>query len=523
MIGLEEISPIYYSDRKLHPQQLTECLQYESLPPLAADTFQKLKRDPSPIDFKNDTETLHAFTKAGWFVPPHSPLAPIGTPEDSADPRRTGDLVRKVDDRRLAILRWRLVVQFKPEVSEEEALKILQSKDLKKVRTLRFGDRLYEAEVLNPEGKPPHEVTPAKVRELEKDKLHVKFAEPSLIEYLGERSLQTPDPELDDQWQWDALGVKDLWFKEGIDGQGQTIAVIDAGFQANHRDLIENIDIKRSAYFDDQDELVQGVRGIESLQHGTMCAGMAAARLGNGIMGCGAAPRATLMLVAMGPYGVASQVKLARALAYCARPEIEGAPVGTPGADIISCSLGPNKAIWQRMKVLGCATEYAVREGRPSEANEPLGSPIFWATANFDHEIPASSVTGDKNVIAVGVFGQGGKRAPCGYGTDYEFLAPGQGVLTTTKGHRFDPVIGGASLAAPCAAGVSALLLSKNPKLKWTEVKDLLLASSQSSTREVPHALGVSRQRPIQSRRLNAGNALVALAAHLREPSPPTL
>lgn len=521
MVELEAIGPVFRSNRRRHPQRL--AYRASRVPPLA---------EASPLDgdayahSEGDGETLRAFDKAGWYLPPFSRLAPSIESFEDIEARRVGYLVRKKTDQRLAILQWRLVVQFATGVTRTQVLDTLEQRGLREVRRLRFAEGLYEVEISRPSGL-PDQVTPAKAAELQALD-EVVFSQPTLIEYfphrceparpLAHRSADPLNPDLHKQWQWEFLRTKDLWFGEGLDGSGRTIAVIDKGFQAKHKDLVDNVDTERSASFDENGLLSPGVDKFRELRHGTMCAGMAAARLNNRCGGCGAAPKASLLLMALASHGVVSQVRLARAIAYAARPWVEGAAGDVPGADVITCSLGPPQASLQRLRVLELAIDFAVHSGRPNPGtNRNLGCPVFWATANNNHRIPSYAVAGYEHVIAVGALDRYGHRAPGGFGAanigaDSELLAPGIGVRTTIPGHGEATDRGGSSLAAPCAAGVAALLITADETLAWTEVKQLLLNSTRAI--DVPNPIFDRRgggPARIHSIRLNAKDALDAL------------
>lgn len=423
-----------------------------------------------------DTQAMRAFQLAGW-VPEHGPpvggIAPLAGPS----PRIRGDLVRRTRDQILGILENRFVIKLEDSLDENAVRKVLEEENVKVHRRLEFATHLYEAELARiPTDRRPSDA----VREI-CDKLNgreadgVQFAEPALIEHCSGRESE----ELG-QAHWRQIRVEDVWFGEGkYRGAGQTIAIIDEGFQADHLDLVDNVDQGRSVYFDRNEVLAPGVPARDANDHGTRCAGLAAASLNDrGV--CGAAPEAKLMLVTMPPFGVAGQVALARAVAYCADPRIFGHEIA--GADVISCSLGPSDTWWWRSRVLECAINFAVRRGRGG-----LGCPIFWPTANVEHVIPLEAVVGYPNLIAVGATKMNGERAPCGYGKALAFLAPGYGLYTTAPRHEFNADRSGTSLAAPCAAGSAALILQaaagSGKAMVWKQVKDILKATAASLPR----------------------------------------
>lgn len=426
-----------------------------------------------PIVSPQDLEALAAFRRAGWHWLgrrlKHLEPGQLGflVRRKSSDPAEDADRVEKAGT--LAILHRRLVVQLRPRLEPEDVTRYLGDKGLRLIRPLRFAPNLFEAEA-RADAVPhlPRDMA-ALLKTLNGDKSHVVYAEYAFLEHLAGRA-NGDDPFLGAQWQWARIGALGVWPVNRA--EDQTIGVIDLGFQVQHEDLKPNLDRGRSAYFDGNQDLIPGVNGIVALPHGTQCAGMAGARLGNAKGGAGAAPNARLMLVGLHPHEVGSQVLVARAVAYCAKPGGE-----TPGADVISCSLGPSSTSWVLTTTLALAIDYAVSQGR-AHAGPELGCPVFWATANRDHEIPDDSVAGYANVIAVAASDSNDQRARGGHGARLAFLAPGVGVTTTNVGNSYCAPKG-ASFAAPCAAGVAALVLQKHSRLKWSEVRDHMIATGR--------------------------------------------
>jgi thermitase len=196
---------------------------------------------------------------------------------------------------------------------------------------------------------------------------------------------------------------------------------------------------------------------------------MAAAREGNGLGGCGAAPRAELLLVAALQDQVGTQATLARAVAYAADPALEGGSTDD-GATAISCSLGPNGADWTLTAVLEDAIQFAATQGRRG-----LGTPIFWASSNGHVLISSDEVVSHPRVIAVGRSTRQDLEDDSAHGPELDLLAPGVAVLSTRGGGGYGTSTG-TSFAAPSVAGIGALVLSVFP-CSAAEVRDLLRAT----------------------------------------------
>ncbi len=147
-------------------------------------------------------------------------------------------------------------------------------------------------------------------------------------------------------------------------GAGIRLALIDNGIEVGHDDLSAAIAPTSGAFSMDgmgNTIFTQGTAGFPNGNHGTFCAGMAAARANNAENGCSVADQADLVAVACLGDQVGTQATLARAVAYAADPsqEIAGANPAT-GADVISCSLGPNGADWDMTAVMQTALDFAV-------------------------------------------------------------------------------------------------------------------------------------------------------------------
>jgi subtilisin family serine protease/subtilisin-like proprotein convertase family protein len=280
-------------------------------------------------------------------------------------------------------------------------------------------------------------------------------------------------------------------------GEGITIAVIDDGIDIDHaefggagklvapRDIVLKSDDPRPRRADNN--------------HGTACAGVACANGGQGASGV--APAARLMPIRL-QAGLGSHAE-AEAFRYAA----------DQGADIISCSWGPNDGEWwnpadpvhqqvvQPPAHTKLALEYAATQGRSGK-----GCLILFAAGNGNEPVDNDGYASHPAVLAIAACNDRGKRSVysdfgkalwCSFpSSDFDFadeqrpapLTPG--IWTTdrvgTEGYNpgrlqdgdaaglFTNSFGGTSSACPGAAGVAALVLSANPALQRNEVKDIL-------------------------------------------------
>jgi subtilisin family serine protease len=91
------------------------------------------------------------------------------------------------------------------------------------------------------------------------------------------------------------------------------------------------------------------------------------------------------------------------------------------------------------------------------------------------------------------------------YGTQtVDLFAPGTEILSTIPGNRYAR-FSGTSMAAPCAAGVAALIRSYFPSLTAVQVRSLLMKSSYKPTLLVNKPGRTNQQMPFSSLSLSGG------------------
>lgn len=424
-----------------------------------------------------DDETADAFARARWvFVPPtpetREALADRG--EGSLGESSGKVIVRP--NGRIGIATDVLSVQLAAGLTEEEALREIEAARLSVVTKLNFGENLYEVRA---QAAPDSLAASVALH----DNDNFVFAEPSFIEHVPPR-FHPPDPKYARQWQWHNEGgnggvpgadvnIEPAW--DRTLGTGVRVAVIDNGFDTDHEDLADGID-PASGFFSTGvvgTTFTQSTVGMRDSDHGTFCAGMVGARLGNGKGGVGAAPECSLVLLACLNDQVGTQTTLARAVAYAAVPatEVEGST--DPGADILVSSLGPNGADWDLTRVLEIALEFAAAQGRRGK-----GLPVFWAASNGRNvDISKDEVVSHPDVIAVVRSDNRDREDNAARGPKVELIAPGVDVFSTSSGGGYDTSTG-TSFAAPCAAGCAALVLAVNPELTRDELRKVMRESA---------------------------------------------
>jgi subtilisin family serine protease len=272
-------------------------------------------------------------------------------------------------------------------------------------------------------------------------------------------------------------------------GEGATIAIIDDGVDIDHEEFRTSGKVlaPRDATFG-----TSNPRPGNGNRHGTACAGVACA---DGNFGAsGVAPRARFI-----PIRLASELgsqNEADAFVWAAQN----------GADVISCSWGPADGDFRDPDdpvhfedaplpdSTRLAIDFAATQGRGGK-----GCVVLFAAGNGNESVDLDGYASHENVIAVAACNDRGKKSPysdvgnavwCAFPSNNFFPSLTKGIWTTdnsgTSGYNpGDPAkgdaignytnsFGGTSSACPGAAGVAALVVSRNPQLGREAVRDIL-------------------------------------------------
>lgn len=272
------------------------------------------------------------------------------------------------------------------------------------------------------------------------------------------------DPEFDKQWG--LYNSNSLY--TGIDisacnawdistGKNVKIAIVDTGIKQNHRDLSDNIISELSyntetelPYYYDEDN------------HGTHCAGVAAAIKDNDTDVAGVAPEAKIIPIYSSLDGnrTSLQAELANGIEWAC----------DVGADIISCSWG----FPTRNSVIDEAIENAFIHGRNGK-----GCVVVFATGNSGDSIISYPANCNDTILAVGSITKKGMKATTSqYGTGLDLVAPGDSIFSTVVDHTVG-YMSGTSMACPHVAGVAALVLERNPELTVTQVNSIICRNAK--------------------------------------------
>ncbi len=296
------------------------------------------------------------------------------------------------------------------------------------------------------------------------------------------RSATPNDTLVSQQWSLRSttFGAKSAW--SWVTGGPVTVAVIDTGVAIHHPDLRANVwtnpgEIPGNGVDDDGDGLVDDVHGWnfaagngdvdDDNGHGTAVAGVIAAR-GNNRRGiAGIAWRARIMaLKALDSEGDGTAEAVAQAVGYAV----------ARGAQVINLSLAtevPNETLRIALQQASDAGVLIVvasgNMGRDIDAQ-----PVYPASYTIPH------------MVVVAATDRAGRLMPdSDRGAAHVMLtAPGESIMTTTPGGRYQPY-SGTSVAAPAVAGALVLLRAARPDAS----PDALLAALFGTARRTALAV----------------------------------
>ena len=265
------------------------------------------------------------------------------------------------------------------------------------------------------------------------------------------------DPEVYLQWglynsQYEGYDISLSQAWNYATGRGIKIAIIDQGIDFTHQDLAANV--YSLSYDTETGTSPSQVYG----NHGTHCAGIAAAVRNNGIQIAGVAPDAKLMSVSNMLDGVNTEKELADGINWA----------WSNGADVISCS-------WRctQNEMMDNAIDSAVKKGR-----EGKGCIFVKSAGNTSGAISYPGDYGPQVLAVANMKNNGTLHYSSSYGENMFVTAPGTGILSTIPGNQTGYMTG-TSMACPHVAGVAALILERNPRLTAVKVREIMARNAK--------------------------------------------
>jgi len=326
-------------------------------------------------------------------------------------------------------------------------------------------------------------------------------------------SLTPNDQYYRNQWYLAKIKADSAWGKIS-ESPDMVIAVIDSGIEINHPDLSDNIwhnerEIVGNNIDDDKNGFIDDATGWDfvgsspdpspkfssgwteaGVSHGTMVAGIIAARGNNNIGVAGVTWRTKIMpLRVLNDKGEGKISDVVRAIDYATNN----------GADIINLSFvnfNYSEAVQDAIKrAHGAGVMIVAAAGNEQAAGEGYNidkTPIY--PACYDGQFGENMVIG---VVATDALDQKARFSSYGFHC-VDIAAPGISFFNTvTPGSDkndtnkyYDGFWSGTSMAAPLVSASLALIAQANPELSRREIVNILFASTDNISRLNPTYLG---------------------------------
>jgi subtilisin family serine protease len=296
-----------------------------------------------------------------------------------------------------------------------------------------------------------------------------EFTQPNYLRFI-ELAGNPNDPLFASNWGLAKMKLPEAWdITTGC--SNIKIAIIDDGVQLNHPDLQPNL----LPGFDATQYGTNGGTVAGEEQHGTKCAGFAAAKGNNGI----------------GISGVAYNSKIIPVRAFGTKPDgnlrtetldsyVASAinhAINQKNADILNMSWGiiASQAPINQNPVIEAALTNAAVNGRGGK-----GAVLITSSGNKGQNYLAPLPGNIKDVLVVGASKSNDLRWEGSNGPKNRIDVAAPGAYVTTKdvsSYNNQPAENATSWAAPAVAGIAALVLSVNPNLTQLQVRKVIAES----------------------------------------------
>ncbi len=289
----------------------------------------------------------------------------------------------------------------------------------------------------------------------------VAYAEPN---YITHTALHPNDPSYDSlQYGPQIVSAEGAWDITTGDAS-VVLAVADTGYNYNHEDLVGALwvnDDPINAVDDDGNGFIDDVNGwdfynndnnmLDQNQHGSHVSGIAAARTDNGVGIAGMAQVSVMPLQVFSSGGSGTWDAIANAIFYATDND----------AHVLNYSGGGNGG----SALLQQAVDYAY-------ANNFT---VVAAAGNFGSSTPFYPAAYDSVIAVSGTDRFDNRYTSSNFGNWIDVAAPAVNVYSLSCcGSNAYTTLTGTSMASPHVAGLVALMMSIDPTLTPTQVRDLL-------------------------------------------------
>ncbi len=306
------------------------------------------------------------------------------------------------------------------------------------------------------------------------------------------------------QWSLFTVNAENAW-NVSVGSSSVTVAIVDDAVLTTHSDLSSVIytntgEIPNNGIDDDNNGYIDDVNGFDvanmdnnpnpdgpSYDHGTHVAGIAGAATDNNL----------------GVASIGSGISIIPVKSTNSSTSVSHAYEGiyyavAANADVINMSWGSSGYSTTAQNIIN----YAYNSGA-----------VLIAAAGNDNVSTVFYPAGYTNVISVASTNSyDGKSNFSNYGSWIDVSAPGSSILSTVVGGGYN-YKSGTSMASPMVAGLAGLMLSHNPGLTQTQVKDCILNTATSISTLNPSYIG-----QLGSGRINALAAMNCVDALSNNP-----
>ncbi|MEV4249714.1 S8 family serine peptidase [Streptosporangium canum] len=268
------------------------------------------------------------------------------------------------------------------------------------------------------------------------------------------------------------IGATEAW-KQGMTGEGVTVAVLDSGYDPGHPDL-KGVVAQERNFSEDPDTR-------DNLGHGTHVASIVA---GNGEKYRGVAPGARLAIGKVGDESGPSESAILAGMEWAA-VEVKAKVVNLSLGDADRPEIDP---LEQAVNTLSAETGtlFVVAAGNDG-GKRPVSSP-----ASADAALAVGAVDRQDRVAW---FSSTGPRVG-DYAVKPDLTAPGVDIVAAAAEGTADGAhvaMSGTSMAAPHVAGAAAILAQRHPDWTGQQLKAALVGSAAPSSGATPFQQGTGR------------------------------
>ncbi|CAN5868264.1 hypothetical protein BH11BAC7_BH11BAC7_13170 [soil metagenome] len=321
-------------------------------------------------------------------------------------------------------------------------------------------------------------------------------------------SCLTPnDPSYGSQWHLATINAAGAWNYFST-GSTIKIAIVDNAIDRTHVDLATNLwvnpgEIASNGIDDDGNGYIDDINGYDvadndnnpnppnnSFDHGTHCAGISSARSNNntGIASIGYSCKLVCVKATGNAASPSSVTDGYSGIVYAV----------AAGADVISMSWGGTGSSTTAQNIITWASQQGA---------------VLVAAAGNNNVNTMFYPAGYVECIAVAATSSNDAKASfSNFGSWIDVSAPGNNIYSTLPGNTYGN-LSGTSMACPLVAGLAGLMLSLNPLLTPTDVRNCILNNATNINAQNPSYIG-----QLGAGRIDANAAMSCVGATLSLP-----